>query len=83
MLKDLKDSLPKWPETVKSMQRGWIGKSTGSIVKFDLEEKDCSIEVFTTRIDTLFGVSFIAISPENTQLDSLISSSDLKLLQDY
>ena len=61
------DSLPNWPEKVKTMQRNWIGKSVGASIIFDLEK--CSftdkLEVFTTRPDTIFGMSFCAISPNH------------------
>ena len=61
------DSLPSWPEKVKTMQRNWIGKSTGASITFRL--KNCSLtdnlEVFTTRPDTIFGMSFCAISPNH------------------
>ncbi|GIR96087.1 MAG: leucine--tRNA ligase [Paracoccaceae bacterium] len=61
------DSLPNWPEKVKTMQRNWIGKSVGASIIFELEK--CSftdkLEVFTTRPDTIFGMSFCAISPNH------------------
>ena len=61
------DTLPNWPEKVKTMQRNWIGKSTGASIKFAL--KNCAftdnLEVFTTRPDTIFGMSFCAISPNH------------------
>ena len=63
--KSLKD-LKFWPEQVKTMQKNWIGKSKGLKIKFDLNNsEDKTIEVFTTRPDTLFGASFIALSPEH------------------
>lgn len=57
-----------WPERIKEMQRNWIGKSEGTLISFELEksiENTKSLEIFTTRIDTLFGVTFIAIAPEH------------------
>lgn len=62
LLDDL-DQLDGWPEQVKTMQANWIGRSTGAQVQFDIEDNDNSISVFTTRPDTLFGVSFLAIAP--------------------
>ena len=59
------DGLERWPEKVRLMQRNWIGKSTGARVRFDLAERDAVMEVFTTRPDTLFGASFIAIAPDH------------------
>ena len=54
-----------WPENVKTMQRNWIGKSSGAEIKYQLENSDDFVTAFTTRPDTLFGVSFIAISPNH------------------
>ena len=53
-----------WPDSLKEMQRNWIGKSVGANVYFDVEGHDATIEVFTTRPDTLFGVSFMTLAPE-------------------
>ena len=60
-LKDLKF----WPEQVKTMQKNWIGKSKGLRINFSLDNKEKNIEVFTTRPDTLFGASFIALASEH------------------
>jgi leucyl-tRNA synthetase len=54
-----------WPEPLKEMQRNWIGKSTGASVKFPIENSAKVIEVFTTRVDTIFGVTFLVIAPEH------------------
>ncbi|MEM2932821.1 MAG: class I tRNA ligase family protein [Candidatus Pacearchaeota archaeon] len=56
-----------WPERIKEMQRNWIGKSEGTLVTFKLENNE-ALEIFTTRVDTIFGVSFIAIAPEHEKL---------------
>ena len=61
LLNDLK-KLSEWPEPVKLMQKNWIGKSKGLNIKFKLKESDQILTVFTTRPDTIFGVSYIAIS---------------------
>ena len=53
-----------WPEPLKEMQRNWIGKSTGATVFFPLEKHPEAIEVFTTRPDTIFGVTFMTLAPE-------------------
>ncbi len=68
LLKGLKDL--KWPEATKRQQNVWIGRSEGAIIKFETETGQ-TIEVFTTRPDTLFGVSFIALAPEHPLLESL------------
>ncbi|AEF19433.1 MULTISPECIES: leucine--tRNA ligase [unclassified Hydrogenobaculum] len=68
LLKDLELLEGKWPQKVIMQQRNWIGKSEGALVKFPLETKlkDFEyLEIFTTRIDTVFGVSFMAIAPEH------------------
>jgi leucyl-tRNA synthetase len=71
--------LSKWPEKVLSMQRNWIGRSEGSKIKFqiegDLEEK---IDVFTTRLDTVFGATALILSPEHPLVDRLSSLSSDK-----
>lgn len=65
LLADL-DKLTGWPEQVRSMQRNWIGKSLGMNIRFPLvSEKESQIEVFTTRPDTLMGVSYLAIAPDH------------------
>ena len=62
------DNLPRWPERVRLMQAHWIGRSEGARVRFRLTEplaEECEVEVFTTRPDTLFGMSFLAVAPEH------------------
>ena len=61
LLNDL-ETLPGWPEKVKLMQKNWIGKSTGCKINFKVKNKDNLITVFTTRPDTIFGASFLALS---------------------
>ncbi|MGH3671854.1 MAG: leucine--tRNA ligase, partial [Pseudonocardiaceae bacterium] len=64
-----------WPPHVKTMQRNWIGRSEGASVTFRCAEVDFEVEVFTTRPDTLFGVTFLAISPEHSGLEGLIAGT--------
>ena len=64
LLADL-DRLDGWPESVKTMQRNWIGRSEGLLLRFPLSGGDESLEVFTTRPDTLFGVTYMAVAPEH------------------
>ncbi|HLV00324.1 MAG TPA: leucine--tRNA ligase, partial [Acidobacteriota bacterium] len=60
------DSLEDWPEKVKTMQRNWIGKSTGARIRFQVEsDEDSSIEIFTTRVDTIYGATFMVLAPEH------------------
>ena len=70
LLEDL-NSLKNWPEKVKLMQKNWIGKSLGAHIDFYIEETNDKVTVFSTRPDTLFGASFIALSPEHKLVDKL------------
>ncbi|WP_139905057.1 leucine--tRNA ligase [Clostridium thermarum] len=60
-----------WPEKTKAMQKHWIGKSIGSEVTFKVADSDLSFNVFTTRVDTLFGVSYVVLAPENPLVDQV------------
>ncbi|MGB8182709.1 MAG: leucine--tRNA ligase [Stellaceae bacterium] len=64
-------TLDRWPERVKLMQENWIGRSEGARVFFALSERDDRLEVFTTRPDTLFGASFVAVAPNHPLAESL------------
>ena len=70
LLEDL-NTLKNWPEKVKLMQKNWIGKSTGALIDFHIPEINDKVTVFSTRPDTLFGASFIAISPEHELVNIL------------
>jgi leucyl-tRNA synthetase len=72
-----------WPEPLKEMQRNWIGKSKGVSLKFEVENSDKKIEVFTTRPDTIFGVSFLTVAPEYRELYDISSSKNRKEIEDY
>jgi leucyl-tRNA synthetase len=61
-----------WPEKVKLMQRNWIGRSRGANVTFDILGRNETIDVFTTRPDTLFGATFMVLAPEHPLVDSLV-----------
>lgn len=60
-----------WTDSVKEMQRNWIGKSKGASVQFDVKDHDATIEVFTTRPDTIFGVGFMVLAPEHPLVDTI------------
>ncbi len=64
-------TLPGWPERTKTMQRNWIGRSEGVAFSFDVDGLDERIEVFTTRIDTVYGVTFLAMAPEHPVAEAL------------
>ena len=63
LLKDL-DSLKEWPEKVKLMQKNWIGKSVGCEIDFEIEGQE-KVKIFTTRPDTIFGATFLAVSVDH------------------
>ena len=71
LLKDL-DKLEDWPDGVKTMQKNWIGKSIGAEISFDIVDFDEKLKVFTTRADTVFGVTYMVISPEHPFVKDLI-----------
>ncbi len=73
----------EWSESIKEMQRNWIGKSKGTTIHFYTENKKYNIEVFTTRPDTIYGVSFIAIAPEHNLVNQLAIEKYKKPAQDY
>ncbi|MDD2294889.1 MAG: class I tRNA ligase family protein, partial [Eubacteriales bacterium] len=70
LLKDL-DKLDGWPEKVRLMQRNWIGKSEGAELDFDIKGKTEKLRVFTTRVDTLFGVTYMVLAPEHPYVKTL------------
>ncbi len=77
LLQDL-DTLTGWPDKVITMQKNWIGKSTGLECDFQVEDMDHIISIFTTRPDTIFGVTFMSIAAEHPLLDALIKDSEDK-----
>lgn len=74
------DTLGGWPEHVKTMQRNWIGKSQGTVVYFPLADRRPgepeSVEIFTTRADTLYGVTFMSLAPEHPLVEILTRGTD-------
>jgi leucyl-tRNA synthetase len=72
-----------WPEAVKEMQRNWIGKSIGAEFYFEVENSTEKIDVFTTRIDTVFGVSFLVLAPEHELVGKITQASQQKEVMDY
>ena len=85
LLDDL--DLVDWPESVKLMQRNWIGKSEGASVLFQVKglenDPDGKLEVFTTRCDTLFGATYMVISPEHPLVGKLTTKDNEKAVKDY
>ena len=74
LLKDL-DKLQGWPNKVRVMQENWIGRSEGAILRFPVQESDDIIEVFTTRPDTVFGLSYMVLAPEHPLVEKLIAGT--------
>jgi len=75
LLQDI-DKLDGWPEKVKIMQKNWIGKSEGAMVNFTIEGSDEKITVFTTRPDTIYGVSFMVLAPEHPLVQELVKGTE-------
>lgn len=72
-----------WPQSIIDMQVNWIGKSGGSKVKFDIENKDYDVEVFTTRTDTIYGVTALMIAPEHPKVEDLTLEENKDSVQKY
>jgi len=70
------EGLSKWPEKVLTMQRNWIGRSDGARVRFPIQGANDSIEVFTTRIDTIFGATFMMLAPEHGLVATFAKESE-------
>lgn len=81
LLRDL-DGLD-WPEKTKLMQKHWIGKSTGGEITFEVEGTDVSFGVFTTRADTVYGISFAAVAPESHIIDRITTPDRKKAVEEY
>ncbi|CDT33156.1 Leucyl-tRNA synthetase [Clostridioides difficile] len=75
LLNDL-DTLDGWPEKVKTMQKNWIGKSTGADLVFDIDGTDKSMTVFTTRPDTTYGVTYMVLAPEHELVKELVAGTE-------
>ena len=83
LLSDL-DKLTGWPERVKLMQKNWIGKSSGTEISFFVNEKsNIKIPVFTTRPDTIFGVTFLVLAPEHPLVNELTTNINKEKVQTY
>ncbi|MDS2998622.1 leucine--tRNA ligase [Streptococcus pneumoniae] len=72
-----------WSESIKDMQRNWIGKSTGANVTFKVKGTDKEFTVFTTRPDTLFGATFTVLAPEHELVDAITSTEQAEAVADY
>ncbi len=72
-----------WPEKTKSMQRNWIGKSVGGEVVFNIDNSNKTFSVFTTRADTLFGVSYVVLAPEHPIVDIITTAENKAAVTEY
>ncbi|PQQ12152.1 leucine--tRNA ligase chloroplastic/mitochondrial [Prunus yedoensis var. nudiflora] len=86
LLEDLDDL--DWPESIKEMQRNWIGRSEGAEMDFpilssDGQERDTKITIYTTRPDTIFGATYLVVAPEHPLLSSLVSTAQRKSVEEY
>ncbi len=72
-----------WPEPMKEMQRNWIGKSIGAEFFFEVENSAERIHVFTTRIDTIYGVTYVAIAPESDLVETLTTEEQKQKVEEY
>lgn len=83
LLNDLDDADLDWPESIKQMQREWIGRSEGANIKFKLENSSDSVEVFTSRPDTLFGVTYMVLSPEHRLVKQITTADQKTAVENY
>ena len=72
-----------WSESIKESQRNWIGKSVGAMVSFKLKNHESNVDVFTTRPDTIFGVTFMTLAPEHPLVQEITTSEYLDKVNDY
>ena len=82
LLKDL-DKLKGWGDNVKTMQANWIGKSQGAILKFKVVEKDLEIPVYTTRPDTVHGITYLVVAPEYKDIEELTTPENKQAVEEY
>ena len=81
LLKDLEEL--DWPESIKDMQRNWIGRSEGAEVQFTIEGHDKEFTVFTTRPDTLFGATYAVLAPEHPFVKEIVSDEQKEAVESY
>ena len=72
-----------WPESLKAMQRNWIGKSVGAEIDFKIEGTDKAFTVFTTRADTVFGVSYCVLAPEHKLVEEIVTEGQRTAVEEY
>jgi leucyl-tRNA synthetase len=82
LLDDL-DTLENWPDRVRTMQRNWIGRSTGAEIEFPVQGRDDRIRVYTTRPDTIFGATFMVLAPEHELVEKITTPGQRDAVQAY
>jgi len=82
LLHDL-EKLEGWPERTKAMQRNWIGRSEGVQFSFGIENSEERIGVFTTRVDTVFGVTYLAVAPEHPVVENIVTKKQQSTVRDF
>lgn len=82
LLEDL-DKLPGWGDNVKTMQANWIGKSQGAIFRFKVVEKDLEVPVYTTRPDTVHGITYLVVAPEYKDIEALTTPENKEAVEAY
>ncbi|HET9394369.1 MAG TPA: leucine--tRNA ligase [Candidatus Rubrimentiphilum sp.] len=82
LLNDL-EKLEGWPERTRTMQRNWIGRSEGAQFAFAVENSDERIAVFTTRLDTLFGVTYLAVAPEHPAVPKIVTKKQRATVEQF
>ncbi|MGB3590207.1 MAG: class I tRNA ligase family protein [Nonlabens sp.] len=81
LLRDLDDL--DWSDSIKEIQRNWIGKSVGALVQFTIQDSGFKIPVFTTRPDTIYGVTFMTLAPEHELVDQITTAGQKDAVEDY
>lgn len=81
LLEDMKDL--QWSDSLKETQKNWIGRSEGAEMLFGVKDKDLKLQIFTTRPDTVFGVTFMVLAPESEYVDMLVSDEQRRKVEEY
>ncbi len=81
LLNELEDL--DWPEGIKLLQRNWIGRSEGALIRFAISGVDAVIEVFTTRPDTLYGATYMVLAPEHPLVDLIVTEEQWPAVREY
>lgn len=72
-----------WPESIKEIQKNWIGKSQGASITFNVKDSNHKIEVFTTRADTIFGSTYMVLAPEHELVDKIVTEENKDIVSEY